>query len=99
MLRTTLINSKIFIKGRIRLRYGICLVGIKRSNQKNSKIRLNPGHSHIILASDRLYYIALTNEESLTDFLKGINDQKEIANFASQIARKGRLRLIFLQDL
>ena len=64
------------------------MVGIKRNSQ-NSKIRLNPGHSHIILASDRLYYIALTNEESLTDFLKGINDQKEIANFASQIARKG----------
>jgi hypothetical protein len=90
MLLIMLINSKNLETSHflIILRYGICLVGIKRNN-KNSKIRLNPGHSHIILASDRLYYIALTNEESLTDFLKGINDQKEIANFASQIARKG----------
>uniref|UniRef100_A0A914C8I7 RCK N-terminal domain-containing protein n=1 Tax=Acrobeloides nanus TaxID=290746 RepID=A0A914C8I7_9BILA len=79
-------------------KYGICLVGIKRNSQ-NSKIRLNPGHSHIILASDRLYYIALTNEESLTDFLKGINDQKEIANFASQIARKGTATLEQLESV
>uniref|UniRef100_A0A914CTC3 Potassium channel subfamily T member 1 n=1 Tax=Acrobeloides nanus TaxID=290746 RepID=A0A914CTC3_9BILA len=68
--------------------FGVCLVGAKR-NEPGSRILLNPGHSFLIQRLDRLYYIALTNEESLMDFTKGIHTQKKQANFASSIANLG----------
>uniref|UniRef100_A0A914CRW8 Potassium channel subfamily T member 1 n=1 Tax=Acrobeloides nanus TaxID=290746 RepID=A0A914CRW8_9BILA len=68
--------------------FGVCLVGVKR-NEPGSRILLNPGHSFLIQRLDILYYIALTNEESLTDFTKGIYAQKKQANFTSNIANLG----------
>ncbi|KAI6209861.1 Calcium-activated BK potassium channel alpha subunit [Aphelenchoides besseyi] len=65
--------------------YGICLVGVK-SDDRRSRIQLNPGHSHIVQSSDRFYYIALTNEESLCEFKK----MKQKTNMASTIANIGK---------
>uniref|UniRef100_A0A7E4ZRB9 Potassium channel subfamily T member 2 n=1 Tax=Panagrellus redivivus TaxID=6233 RepID=A0A7E4ZRB9_PANRE len=44
--------------------YGVNLLGVKRSDP-GEQITLNPGHHHIIQPTDRFYYVALTNEESL----------------------------------
>uniref|UniRef100_A0A914CUN9 Potassium channel subfamily T member 2 n=1 Tax=Acrobeloides nanus TaxID=290746 RepID=A0A914CUN9_9BILA len=74
--------------------FGVCLVGAKR-NEPGSQILLNPGHSFLIQRLDRLYYIALTNEESLTDFTKGVHAQKKQVNFASSIANLGPAGLEF----
>ncbi|KAI6240715.1 Potassium channel subfamily T member 1 [Aphelenchoides fujianensis] len=69
--------------------FGICLVGVK-SDDRRSRIQLNPGHSHVVQSSDRFYYIALTNEESLSEFRK----MKQKTNMASTIANIGTDRLL-----
>uniref|UniRef100_A0A915D9P3 Calcium-activated potassium channel BK alpha subunit domain-containing protein n=1 Tax=Ditylenchus dipsaci TaxID=166011 RepID=A0A915D9P3_9BILA len=62
--------------------YGVCLVGVKR-DVEGAKIMLNPGESHMLQPSDRVYYIALTSEESLREFhLK----QKECNQLSSRLA-------------
>uniref|UniRef100_A0A3Q3GV15 Potassium sodium-activated channel subfamily T member 1a n=1 Tax=Labrus bergylta TaxID=56723 RepID=A0A3Q3GV15_9LABR len=43
-------------------RYGVCLIGIKREDNKS--ILLNPGPRHIMAASDTCYYINITKEEN-----------------------------------
>lgn len=60
------------------------MVGVKRDDRK-AKIQLNPGHLHIVQSSDRFYYIALTNEESLSEFHK----MKQKTHMASNIANIG----------
>ncbi|XP_069025547.1 potassium channel subfamily T member 2-like isoform X2 [Embiotoca jacksoni] len=43
-------------------KYGVCLIGIKREDNKS--ILLNPGPHHIMAASDTCYYINITKEEN-----------------------------------
>ena len=44
------------------LRYGVCLIGAKREDNKS--ILLNPGPRHIMAADDTCYYINITKEEN-----------------------------------
>ncbi|XP_030292345.1 potassium channel subfamily T member 2 isoform X3 [Sparus aurata] len=43
-------------------KYGVCLIGIKR--EENKSILLNPGPRHIMAATDTCYYINITKEEN-----------------------------------
>ncbi|XP_072288533.1 potassium channel subfamily T member 1 isoform X5 [Eucyclogobius newberryi] len=43
-------------------KYGVCLIGVKREDNKS--IMLNPGPRHIMAASDTCYYINITKEEN-----------------------------------
>ena len=43
-------------------RYGVCLIGVKREDNKS--IMLNPGPRHIMAAADTCYYINITKEEN-----------------------------------
>lgn len=43
-------------------RYGVCLIGIKREDNKG--ILLNPGPHHIMASTDTCYYINITKEEN-----------------------------------
>ncbi|CAI4228796.1 unnamed protein product [Auanema sp. JU1783] len=72
--------------------YGIGLIGVK-PNEINAKMRLNPGTSHVLEASDILYYMGLTNEESLYDFRKDLKTQQRRANVASSIANIGAVAI------
>uniref|UniRef100_A0A8D3AG97 Potassium sodium-activated channel subfamily T member 1 n=1 Tax=Scophthalmus maximus TaxID=52904 RepID=A0A8D3AG97_SCOMX len=42
--------------------YGVCLIGVKREDNKS--ILLNPGPRHIMAAADTCYYINITKEEN-----------------------------------
>ncbi|KAL4004774.1 fibroblast growth factor [Sarotherodon galilaeus] len=43
-------------------KYGVCLIGIKREDNKS--ILLNPGPRHIMASTDTCYYINITKEEN-----------------------------------
>ncbi|XP_033952115.1 potassium channel subfamily T member 2 isoform X1 [Pseudochaenichthys georgianus] len=43
-------------------KYGVCLIGIKKDDNKS--ILLNPGPRHIMAATDTCYYINITKEEN-----------------------------------
>lgn len=43
-------------------RYGVCLMGLKR--EENKSILLNPGPRHTLSASDTCFYINITKEEN-----------------------------------
>uniref|UniRef100_A0A3P9JC57 Potassium channel subfamily T member 1 n=1 Tax=Oryzias latipes TaxID=8090 RepID=A0A3P9JC57_ORYLA len=43
-------------------KYGVCLIGIKR--EENKSILLNPGPHHIMASTDTCYYINITKEEN-----------------------------------
>ncbi|XP_056874168.1 potassium channel subfamily T member 2 isoform X1 [Takifugu flavidus] len=43
-------------------KYGVCLIGIKREDDKS--ILLNPGPRHIMATTDTCYYINITKEEN-----------------------------------
>ncbi|XP_037387748.1 potassium channel subfamily T member 1-like isoform X3 [Pygocentrus nattereri] len=43
-------------------KYGVCLIGVKR--EENKSILLNPGPRHIMAATDTCYYINITKEEN-----------------------------------
>nr|XP_036863537.1 potassium channel subfamily T member 1 isoform X2 [Manis javanica] len=43
-------------------KYGVCLIGLKREDDRN--ILLNPGPRHILAASDTCFYINITKEEN-----------------------------------
>lgn len=73
-------------------RYGIGLIGVL-SDGPNEKVRLNPGATHLLKPKDVLYYMALTNEESLYNFQKDLKDQKKKADIASTIANVGESTL------
>ena len=44
------------------LRYGVTLFAV-RSKEKNSRILLNPGPSHIMNYNDHCFYISISSEE------------------------------------
>ncbi|WKY14358.1 hypothetical protein Q1695_000143 [Nippostrongylus brasiliensis] len=68
--------------------YGVGLIGVM-SDGPGEKIRLNPGITHILQSKDVLYYMALTNEESLFNFQKDLKVQLKKADIASTIANVG----------
>uniref|UniRef100_A0A915C1E2 Potassium channel subfamily T member 2 n=1 Tax=Parascaris univalens TaxID=6257 RepID=A0A915C1E2_PARUN len=72
--------------------YGVGLLGV-RSDGPEEHIRLNPGNAYFLRPNDTAYYIALTNEESLFNFKKGMNAQRRKANVASTIANIGSVAL------
>uniref|UniRef100_A0AC35UHL0 Flavin-containing monooxygenase n=1 Tax=Rhabditophanes sp. KR3021 TaxID=114890 RepID=A0AC35UHL0_9BILA len=51
--------------------FGVCLVGLQ---VQGGDIKLNPSR-HILCANDRVFYIALTNEESLSSFKRDMKKQ------------------------
>uniref|UniRef100_A0AAF5CZ71 Potassium channel domain-containing protein n=1 Tax=Strongyloides stercoralis TaxID=6248 RepID=A0AAF5CZ71_STRER len=57
--------------------FGVCLIAVECSN---GEIKLNPGNKHILEIDDRVFYIALTNEESLSNFKRDINKQRKNMN-------------------
>ncbi|GMT05080.1 hypothetical protein PENTCL1PPCAC_27254, partial [Pristionchus entomophagus] len=70
--------------------YGVGLLAIK-GGQPGARIKLNPGLTHIIQPGDRLYYMALTNEESLYNFKRDLKKQQIKAATTSNIANAGYL--------
>ncbi|GMT31709.1 hypothetical protein PFISCL1PPCAC_23006, partial [Pristionchus fissidentatus] len=70
--------------------YGVGLLAIK-SGGIGTRIKLNPGLTHIIQPGDRLYYMALTNEESLYNFKRDLKKQQIKAATTSNIANAGYL--------
>ncbi|CAJ0563944.1 unnamed protein product, partial [Mesorhabditis spiculigera] len=72
--------------------YGIGLIGVKTSDE-GAKMRLNPGLTHIIQPSDTVYYMGLTNEESLYDFRKDLKNQRMRATLANTIANVGTVAM------
>ncbi|XP_046871277.1 potassium channel subfamily T member 1-like [Hypomesus transpacificus] len=49
-------------------KYGVCLIGVKREDNKS--ILLNPGPRHIMAAPDTCYYINITKEENSSFIFK-----------------------------
>lgn len=58
----SLLNSVLNTHNRLSLRYGVCLIGTKR--EENKSILLNPGPRHIMSATDTCFYINITKEEN-----------------------------------
>ncbi|NXE62239.1 KCNT1 protein, partial [Calcarius ornatus] len=56
-------------------RYGVCLIGIRR--EENKSILLNPGPRHIMAASDTCFYINITKEENSAFIFKQEEKQKK----------------------
>ncbi|CAO2598322.1 Potassium channel subfamily T member 1 [Lemmus lemmus] len=54
--------------------YGVCLIGMKREDNKS--ILLNPGPRHILAASDTCFYINITKEENSAFIFKQEEKQK-----------------------
>uniref|UniRef100_A0A8C0M5R7 Potassium sodium-activated channel subfamily T member 1 n=1 Tax=Canis lupus familiaris TaxID=9615 RepID=A0A8C0M5R7_CANLF len=55
-------------------KYGVCLIGLKREDNKS--ILLNPGPRHILAASDTCFYINITKEENSAFIFKQEEKQK-----------------------
>lgn len=72
------------------LRYGVCLIGLKREESKS--ILLNPGPRHILAASDTCFYINITKEENSAFIFKQEEKQKK-KGFAGQGLYEGSSRL------
>ncbi|KAK0151024.1 Potassium channel subfamily T member 1 [Merluccius polli] len=49
-------------------KYGVCLIGVKREDNKS--ILLNPGPCHIMAGADTCYYINITKEENSSFIFK-----------------------------
>uniref|UniRef100_H9GIV1 RCK N-terminal domain-containing protein n=1 Tax=Anolis carolinensis TaxID=28377 RepID=H9GIV1_ANOCA len=56
-------------------RYGVCLMGVRREDNKS--ILLNPGPRHIMTASDTCFYINITKEENSAFIFKQEEKQKK----------------------
>ncbi|KAM6182824.1 potassium channel subfamily T member 1 isoform 4-T4 [Erethizon dorsatum] len=56
-------------------KYGVCLIGLKREDNKS--ILLNPGPRHILAASDTCFYINITKEENSAFIFKQEERQKQ----------------------
>nr|XP_031533564.1 potassium channel subfamily T member 1 isoform X1 [Vicugna pacos] len=56
-------------------KYGVCLIGLKR--EENKSILLNPGPRHILAASDTCFYINITKEENSAFIFKQEEKQKK----------------------
>lgn len=54
-------------------RYGVCMIGVKREDNKS--ILLNPGPRHIMSANDTCYYINITKEENSAFIFRQEEDQ------------------------
>lgn len=72
------------------LRYGVCLIGIRR--EENKSILLNPGPRHIMAASDTCFYINITKEENSAFIFKQEEKQKK-KGFAGRGSYDGPSRL------
>uniref|UniRef100_UPI00398F1ED1 potassium channel subfamily T member 1 n=1 Tax=Pristiophorus japonicus TaxID=55135 RepID=UPI00398F1ED1 len=55
-------------------KYGVCLIGAKREDNKS--ILLNPGPRHIMISSDTCFYINITKEENSAFIFKEEEKQK-----------------------
>ncbi|GAB0198553.1 potassium channel subfamily T member 1 [Grus japonensis] len=75
---------------RSRHRYGVCLIGIRR--EENKSILLNPGPRHIMAASDTCFYINITKEENSAFIFKQEEKQKK-KGFAGRGTYDGPSRL------
>ncbi|XP_045018313.1 potassium channel subfamily T member 1 isoform X7 [Bubalus bubalis] len=71
-------------------KYGVCLIGLKREDNKS--ILLNPGPRHILAASDTCFYINITKEENSAFIFKQEEKQKR-KGFAGQGLYEGSSRL------
>lgn len=71
-------------------RYGVCLIGLKR--EENKSILLNPGPRHILAASDTCFYINITKEENSAFIFKQEEKQKR-KGFSGQGLYEGSSRL------
>ncbi|XP_070311299.1 potassium channel subfamily T member 1 isoform X4 [Odocoileus virginianus] len=71
-------------------KYGVCLMGLKREDNKS--ILLNPGPRHILAASDTCFYINITKEENSAFIFKQEERQKR-KGFAGQALLGGSSRL------
>ncbi|XP_052037028.1 potassium channel subfamily T member 1 isoform X7 [Apodemus sylvaticus] len=70
--------------------YGVCLIGLKR--EENKSILLNPGPRHILAASDTCFYINITKEENSAFIFKQEEKQKR-RGLAGQALYEGPSRL------
>lgn len=59
----------------LRCRYGVCLIGVRR--EENKSILLNPGPRHIMASSDTCFYINITKEENSAFIFKQEEKQKK----------------------
>ncbi|XP_015854973.1 potassium channel subfamily T member 1 isoform X6 [Peromyscus maniculatus bairdii] len=71
-------------------KYGVCLIGLKR--EENKSILLNPGPRHILGASDTCFYINITKEENSAFIFKQEEKQKR-RGLAGQALYEGPSRL------
>ncbi|XP_025011790.1 potassium channel subfamily T member 1 isoform X3 [Gallus gallus] len=71
-------------------KYGVCLIGIRR--EENKSILLNPGPRHIMAASDTCFYINITKEENSAFIFKQAEKQKK-KGFAGRGTYDGPSRL------
>uniref|UniRef100_A0A8C6JHQ7 Uncharacterized protein n=1 Tax=Melopsittacus undulatus TaxID=13146 RepID=A0A8C6JHQ7_MELUD len=71
-------------------KYGVCLIGIRR--EENKSILLNPGPRHIMAASDTCFYINITKEENSAFIFKQEEKQKK-KGFAGRGTYDGPSRL------
>lgn len=62
VLLTRLLMCCVFVSLIFELRFGVCLIGVRREDNKN--ILLNPGPRYIMSASDICFYINITKEEN-----------------------------------
>lgn len=68
----------------------MCLIGLKR--EENKSILLNPGPRHILAASDTCFYINITKEENSAFIFKQEEKQKR-RGLAGQALYEGPSRL------
>ncbi|XP_053426812.1 potassium channel subfamily T member 1 isoform X3 [Nycticebus coucang] len=59
-------------------KYGVCLIGLKREEDKS--ILLNPGPRHILAATDTCFYINITKEENSAFIFKQEEKQQQRAS-------------------
>uniref|UniRef100_A0A6I8S536 Potassium channel, sodium-activated subfamily T, member 2-like n=1 Tax=Xenopus tropicalis TaxID=8364 RepID=A0A6I8S536_XENTR len=73
-LITLLVHTSRGLKANSIVWYGVCLIGVKREDNKS--ILLNPGPRHIMAASDTCFYINITKEENSAFIFKQEEKQK-----------------------
>ncbi|XP_012884815.1 PREDICTED: potassium channel subfamily T member 1 [Dipodomys ordii] len=71
-------------------KYGVCLIGLKR--EENKSILLNPGPRHTLATSDTCFYINITKEENSAFIFKQEEKQKR-RGLAGQAPYEGPSRL------
>ncbi|XP_019495865.1 PREDICTED: potassium channel subfamily T member 1 isoform X8 [Hipposideros armiger] len=70
-------------------KYGVCLIGLKR--EENKSILLNPGPRHTLAASDTCFYINITKEENSAFIFK--QEEKQRRGLAGPGGGQGPSRL------